>query len=1126
MLLIARVGCLKETICMHIITPGKSFIGRYQLERVLGRGAMGEVYEATLLGPAGFRKKVALKVIYQAEKLNSHRSDLINEARFGGLLKHPNVVETYELGQDEDRLFIAMEFIDGLTLASLIFRKKVVPPQAALDICGHICQGLRHIHQLQIDGRPAKLVHRDLKPSNILIDKNGLVKIADFGIARAFGIKNSKEGKLRGTPAYMSPEQVLDEPLDGRSDLFTLGTLLYEMLTGERLFMGSHPFSLMGQIRNVDSIFTQRDGSKKIKNLSPALFEFLQTCLRLRPEDRFSTAGELYRQLRLLPKFPGDDLYAILNQGPLFVMADKKIEVSEEDKSPQIDVEEPSTIEGINPTSSFVGREKILQQINNLLPKGRVCLKGTIGIGKSRLALEFISAYGSQWSQCLFVELSEVSSTEDLYTKMFRVLRLKDKTDDHDISIVIEEHLCSLENTLIVLDHLDSLTNWEPISKWFEKAKNASFLVTSRIGSQLPNQKIIEVPPLTLHFSKKLFQDRLRERSVSITVQERVVHQLLHKLDGIPLAIELVAASIHTESSLTSIQQVLRDQTLLKSNPLHAAIQYSWNLLSSVEQKVLCELSVFSGVFSIDSADSVVQTHEGNPWVGDVIASLLNQSLVYTKPGDGEPYFQLYSSVRTFILQKKPIGKNQKYRHASYFARWINVLPEFSAQYIFEKARDRHLSNFLFAVKNALQYGWHDIAVRTGLAAARIFLQKGPYSRGHSLVHRLLREKRCSLWEQGQLLLALGAYSRLSGDCSRSIEHLKRALSIFQQLDDSSSQMQAWTSLISSGADAGDFSWVAKAQQAISVLGVSEVLLHGQFKRAIGYALAQRGDLQQAQGNLTRSVNELVSQGDLSTAIAALTSLGVISYRQNNLKEAVRYYRKALQLAQKSGLTSLTDHLWMNWGLIAAQEGDFERAKTLLLRAESHYKMTGGMKPLSLLYANFGLLLLFQNDFVAAKEKLSAALQMQKKHPHPIAGHTAYKGAGLLALCLNQRGKAKFYFTKALSVVETHQLRYKAPETHAFCAEVYALLEDFETANSHLSIAASTIETDPAQRILWLCATAAIAFAQKEIERGKVVMRRAEEELQHLPQSRPDLRFQIQRLHQMLYTETDPLQTD
>jgi serine/threonine protein kinase len=224
-------------------------LGRYKLLERLGEGGMAEVFRARLDGPMGFQKDLAIKRIRQSvvEKDEDHARSLINEARIGGRLKHPNVVEVYELGQEDGAYYIAMELVEGVSLRDLLGTKTQVgpriPPNVLLDIAIQICRGLAYAHSYETEeGEKLAVVHRDVKPSNIMITRNGAVKIMDFGIAKSEGnlFHTTATGTTKGTPLYMSPEQLRGmRPLPASSDLFSVGAILFEMVTGELLFAGS-----------------------------------------------------------------------------------------------------------------------------------------------------------------------------------------------------------------------------------------------------------------------------------------------------------------------------------------------------------------------------------------------------------------------------------------------------------------------------------------------------------------------------------------------------------------------------------------------------------------------------------------------------------------------------------------------------------------------------------------------------------------------------------------------------------------------------------------------------------------------------------------------------------------------
>ncbi len=211
--------------------PEATTFGPYQLICKLGEGGMAEVFLAVRHGPMGFRKEMAIKRIRpDITRNNEHLlRSLINEARVGGQLRHPNVVDTYEFGAVGDVHFIAMEYVEGLTLHELMvgayLHQLVLPPTALLDLFQQVCHGLEYAHNHRsTKGKPLNLVHRDLKPNNLIVSMEGQAKIMDFGIARSEAalFKTTQLDTRKGTLNYMSPEQVTTpDDLDNRSDLFT-----------------------------------------------------------------------------------------------------------------------------------------------------------------------------------------------------------------------------------------------------------------------------------------------------------------------------------------------------------------------------------------------------------------------------------------------------------------------------------------------------------------------------------------------------------------------------------------------------------------------------------------------------------------------------------------------------------------------------------------------------------------------------------------------------------------------------------------------------------------------------------------------------------------------------------------
>ncbi len=286
-------------------------LGKYELVQLLGEGGMASVYRASMSGPGGFRKQVALKLLKpEVSEIEQMVELLFNEARLGGLLQHNNLVETYEFDQIDGRYYMAIEFVDGYTLSEVMARVPVgqgLPPRIVAKLAVQICQGLAYAHAAVDDaGSPMNLVHRDLKPANVMIRRDGVVKIADFGIAKAAtNLSQTQTGLTRGTPVYMSPEQAVgavDRPIDRRSDLFSLASVLCEAVTGELVFGADQMLQVLNKVASADV----RHALGRVDELAPPLAPILGKAWEHDRNNRFGDAVEMGREIRaVFEELPG-----------------------------------------------------------------------------------------------------------------------------------------------------------------------------------------------------------------------------------------------------------------------------------------------------------------------------------------------------------------------------------------------------------------------------------------------------------------------------------------------------------------------------------------------------------------------------------------------------------------------------------------------------------------------------------------------------------------------------------------------------------------------------------------------------------------------------------------------------
>ena len=262
-------------------------LGRYEILDELGRGAMGVVYKAR--DPI-IDRVVALKTIDFAltgAAATSFEERFFQEARAAGRLNHPNIVTIYDAGQADGVAYIAMEFLEGTNLREILDKQPPLPIARIVEITGQIARGLAFAHEQGV-------IHRDIKPANVIVLRNRRPKITDFGIARLCEA-DGRSGERAGSPKYMAPEQIrADTTIDGRADLFSLGAMVYEMLTGRAPFIGETVHEIMERVLGADP----PPPSTLNARVSPELDAMVLRMLAKRAEDRFPSARSLFRELR------------------------------------------------------------------------------------------------------------------------------------------------------------------------------------------------------------------------------------------------------------------------------------------------------------------------------------------------------------------------------------------------------------------------------------------------------------------------------------------------------------------------------------------------------------------------------------------------------------------------------------------------------------------------------------------------------------------------------------------------------------------------------------------------------------------------------------------------------------
>ena len=794
--------------------------GRYKLKGLLGQGGMARVFLAELQGPAGFRKPVALKVIQpkKGKKASTKETfDLIREACLAGRLKHPNLVDVYELGEANEQLFISMELVEGPTLHKLIQSTSRIPPAVIFEIALGIARGLKKAHGRISKERPFGLVHCDLKPSNILISMEGEVKIGDFGIAiqRDFGADLGFElpGLVQGTPSYMSPEQFQAMPLDGRSDLFATGLLIVEMVLGKKPFPKHFVMKTLLAGKALRAPLLTRNQFDQIEQITPGLGDVVVRCLAPDREKRFHNAEALVNALRGMQAQVGYEprLHMWLLEAKQPATGSPKStknrpakKVDSAQKSSLFNeatqaVASAQNLSNIEPSlDRFVGRETELTTLNNYFREGAhlVTLKGFGGAGKTRFSRRFARTMMFEWKGgAWFVDLTERTTVLGVAHAIATVLDipLSGQGDERQLMDHLGARIAAIGPVLIVLDNFEQVIDHAPatVGRLLTLAPEGVFLVTSRESLKLPAEHIFQLDPLPVKDSVELFKLRAETaggRWPNTKKTDAVIQRITKRLDGLPLAIELAAARARMMSPEQILDRLSQRFKLLagarrgaipRQATLRALIDWSWDLLEPWEKSGLAQVSVFREGFSMEAAEAVLDLSAwpDAPWSLDVVGSLLDKSLLRSRQVSGQPRFEMYVSIQEYAAEKlngvedanRPdAAQHTQHRHAAWFA---NLGKHRSGRLPEPKSHSHRSIELIDELDNLIAgagYGNSETAALCSILAIRVLMLTGPVSLGADLASETLRQPNLPRHLRMQLETSRSRCLRLAGSMAEA----------------------------------------------------------------------------------------------------------------------------------------------------------------------------------------------------------------------------------------------------------------------------------------------------------------------------------------------------------------------
>ena len=868
---------------------------------------MGEVYRA--LDPR-LDRTVAIKILpseFSADKDRLLRFE--REARSASALNHPNIVTIYELGQHDSIHFIAMEMVAGQTLRDLL-NAGILPMRRAIEIAAQVAEGLAKAHE-------ASIAHRDIKPANLMITQDGFVKILDFGLAKVApppsttdlsdsitkSSSDTQPGLIVGTPEYMSPEQASGLAQDFRSDQFSFGAVLFEMLTGKRLFQRSNAAeTLVAILRDpIDSISLQA-----IEAPAPLCWA-IERCLAKDPEKRYISTRDLARELAAI--------------------RDRLAE------RPRAQIEIRANSIPIQRTG-FVGREKEIAAARELLlrPDVRlVTVTGPGGIGKTRLAVEVSSGLAEFFPGGIhFVPLAAINDPALIVSAIVQTLGLRITGGQSPAEILRKNFQDVLRlPMLLVLDNFEHLVQagGTTLAEILAVGSNLKILVTSRAAAHVYGEHEFPVPPLALPDSHSrpstaslaqcpaiaLFVQRAAAAKPGFELNQEnasAISDICSRLDGLPLAIELAAARVKV-LSLSAMRSRLASRLQLltggsrdlpeRQQTLRGAIDWSYDLLSPAEQTLFRRLSVFVGGCTLEGIEAVCNTKADLELdLLDGMSSMVDKSLLQQlEQTNGESRFTMLETIREYAREKLEASSEAKLTrrtHAAYYLVLAEEDPatqsgpqqaEWFERLALENNNLRAALDWLAETRNA------DWGLRLSAAMFRFWEARELFGEGRNWLDTFLHLESApaSSKTRARALFSTGVLSVEQRDYPAAEEFLKESMEVSRQLRDEQG--------------------VAVALNALAVVA------------------RDRGDLAHAHELFEKSLAQWQEMGDRAAVARSLSNLANVVNLEGDFPRARTLYAECCAMFER-----LRDRTGVAWSLnyqgeVAREQGDYSGSRAL-----------------------------------------------------------------------------------------------------------------------------------------------------------------------------------------------------
>jgi predicted ATPase/serine/threonine protein kinase len=1001
-----------------------SHLGPYQIETLLGAGGMGEVYRAH---DARLGRSVAIKILPAEFSTDQDRLRRFErEARSASALNHPNIVTIYDLGRDGATHYIAMELIEGQTLRALLLAGRL-PVRKVLEIAAQVAEGLAKAHE-------ADLAHRDLKPENLMVSQDGFIKILDFGLAKHISPNvelsatrptselQTRPGGILGTVQYMSPEQARGDRLDFRSDQFSFGLVLYEMVSGKRAFKRNTAAETM------TAILREQTEPVAVQNpdVPAPLCWAIERCLEKDPDKRYVSTRDLARELAAIR-----DRFSEKSARPI------------ESRPSNIPVQR----------TPFVGQQKEVAAARELLLRPDVRLltvTGPGGIGKTRLAVEVAGGLMEHFPGGVhFVPLSPLTDPGLLASVIVQTLGIREAGSQSSLE-VLQKVLLDSAPMLLLLDNFEHLMQAAPtVAELLAMSPKLKILVTSRAALHVYGEHEFPVPALAVPDLQAMPAPEVLSQfpAIALFVQRALaakpdfeldpqnasaVIEICARLDGLPLAIELAAARVKVLSPAAMRTRLASRLQLLtggardlpqRQQTLRSAIDWSYDLLNPAEQRLFRRLSVFVGGCTLEGVEAVCDT-KGDLDLDllDGMASMVDKSLLQQiEQANAEPRFVMLETIREYAREKLETSQEEartKRAHAAYCL----VLAE---EEVTEQTRTESLDrfalehdNFRAALEWLTQTRDAEWGLRLGSALFRFWEAREYLAEGRDRLAKLLDMQGASAptKSRGRALFAAGVLAGEQRDYASAGTLMKQSLEVARQLKDTQAVAVCLNALAVHARDQGNLS-----------------LAHSLFQESLV---------------LWRELRDLL-------AIArALSNMASVLKLQGDFEHAGSLYAECLAIFQ-----GLEDRAGVAWSLnyqgdVAREQGDRAGALALYEQALAIFREINDRWGIAGTLADLGTLASEQRDSAAAHALYRESLRIFQELEHK-------RGTARLLECFACSAAAEFQAERSLRLAgAAAALRQNigAPLTPAEQAKLEAVLDPARQSLSNTASALAWLE--------------------------------------------------------------------